>query len=114
MPTRPTNCRAAVVAFAVAAVGCAGGDASPATTESVSPASPIPVVVDTDLAIDDLVALAFLLSSDDVDVLAVTVSGTGEVRCPAGIGVMPRTAGTHRRRGCPGGLWTVDPPGRHP
>ena len=88
MPTRPTNCRAAIVAFAVAAVGCAGGDASPATTESVSPAAPIPVVVDTDLAIDDLVALAFLLSSDDVDVLAVTVSGTGEVRCPAGIGVM--------------------------
>jgi pyrimidine-specific ribonucleoside hydrolase len=45
-------------------------------------------VVDTDLAIDDLVALAFLLSSDEVEVLAVTVSGTGEVRCPAGIGVV--------------------------
>ena len=57
-------------------------DAPPASRES------IPLVVDTDLAIDDLVALAFLLSSDAVDVRAITVSGTGEVRCPTGIGVV--------------------------
>jgi inosine-uridine nucleoside N-ribohydrolase len=46
------------------------------------------VVVDTDLAADDLVALAFLLSSIDVEVRAVTVSGTGEVRCPQGLAVV--------------------------
>jgi inosine-uridine nucleoside N-ribohydrolase len=45
------------------------------------------VMVDTDLASDDLVALAFLLSSTEVDVRAITVSGTGEVRCPRGVEV---------------------------
>jgi inosine-uridine nucleoside N-ribohydrolase len=46
------------------------------------------VVVDSDLALDDLVALTFLLTSTDVDVRAVTVSGTGEVRCPQGLAVL--------------------------
>jgi inosine-uridine nucleoside N-ribohydrolase len=45
-------------------------------------------VVDTDLAADDLVALAFLLSSPHAEVRAITVSGTGEVRCPAGLEVI--------------------------
>ncbi|MDP2772111.1 MAG: nucleoside hydrolase [Nocardioides sp.] len=44
--------------------------------------------MDTDLALDDVVALAFLLSSTEVDVRAVTVSGTGEVRCPQGLKVI--------------------------
>jgi inosine-uridine nucleoside N-ribohydrolase len=46
------------------------------------------MVVDTDLAVDDLVALAFLLSSSNADVRAITVSGTGEVRCPQGLDVI--------------------------
>ncbi len=85
--TRRRRCWA-IVALVTSAAGCAGGDAAPATTNSVPSQSRTPVVVDTDMAIDDLVALTFLLSSDDVDVLAITVSGTGEVRCPAGIGVV--------------------------
>jgi pyrimidine-specific ribonucleoside hydrolase len=48
------------------------------------PGGAIPVVVDTDLAADDIVALTYLLSNPAVDVLAVTVSGTGEVTCPRG------------------------------
>jgi pyrimidine-specific ribonucleoside hydrolase len=86
------------VALALSVASCGGGAAA-STTTSVAPnasttttalpaGSPIAVVVDTDGAIDDLVALTFLLSSDDVDVRAVTVSGTGEVRCPAGIGLV--------------------------
>jgi inosine-uridine nucleoside N-ribohydrolase len=42
------------------------------------------MVVDTDLAVDDVVALSYLASHPGVDLLAVTVSGTGEVRCPRG------------------------------
>jgi inosine-uridine nucleoside N-ribohydrolase len=42
-------------------------------------------VVDTDLASG---ALSLLLSSTDVDLDAVTVSGTGEVRCPQGLEVI--------------------------
>lgn len=45
----------------------------------------VDVVVDTDLAPDDLVALAYLMRHPDVRVLAVTVPTTGIVRCPAGV-----------------------------
>ena len=44
----------------------------------------IPVVVDTDLAADDLAALAFLLRRSDVRVVAVTIAGTGLVGCDPG------------------------------
>ena len=77
-----------VVVLSMAAGGCGGDDATPATTTGVPTAPTVPVVIDTDAAIDDLVALTFLLASDDVDVRAITVSGTGEVRCPAGVGVV--------------------------
>ncbi|HQR25432.1 MAG TPA: nucleoside hydrolase [Nocardioides sp.] len=69
--------------------GC-GDDGNPRGDGSTGPTSDgtgagRPLVVDTDLASDDLVALLFLLSSSEVDVRAVTVSGTGEVRCPRGL-----------------------------
>ena len=43
------------------------------------------MVVDSDLAPDDLVALAYLLRHPDVRVLAITVPTTGLVTCPAGV-----------------------------
>ena len=48
------------------------------------------MVFDTDVAPDDLVALAFLLSARGVDLVGITVSGTGEAHCPAGVDVMLR------------------------
>jgi pyrimidine-specific ribonucleoside hydrolase len=47
----------------------------------------VSVIVDTDLAADDIVALAYLTSHPDVDLLAVTVTGTGEITCPRGADV---------------------------
>jgi inosine-uridine nucleoside N-ribohydrolase len=44
-----------------------------------------PIVIDTDLAADDLLAIMVLLRDPTVDVRAITVAGTGEVRCPAGL-----------------------------
>ena len=44
----------------------------------------LPVVVDTDLSTDDVVALLYLVQRDDVDLRAVAVSGTGLVHCPPG------------------------------
>ena len=68
----------------VATAGCGADEPDPALAEG-----PVrPLVVDTDLASDDLVALAFLLSSPRADIRAITVSGTGEVRCPAGLEVV--------------------------
>jgi len=43
-----------------------------------------PVVIDTDMAADDWLAILFLLSHPDVDVKAVTVTGAGEASCPTG------------------------------
>ncbi len=40
------------------------------------------VVVDTDMGIDDVRALIFLLESGEVDIRAVTVAGTGIAQCP--------------------------------
>ena len=64
-------------------------------TASASPPGPEPVrrrtmVFDTDVAPDDLVALAFLLSAPGVDLVAITVSGTGEAHCPDGVDVVLR------------------------
>ena len=40
------------------------------------------VVVDADGAFDDIKAIVYLLEQPDVEVLAITVSGTGIARCP--------------------------------
>jgi len=48
------------------------------------------VVIDTDLSSDDILALAYLVREPEVDVRAVTVSGTGLVHCPMGLQVLTR------------------------
>ena len=42
------------------------------------------VIIDTDMAADDWTALLYLLQHPAADVLAVTVTGTGETTCPTG------------------------------
>jgi pyrimidine-specific ribonucleoside hydrolase len=61
-----------------------GSDPTASVSTDTSPSREISLVVDTDLAADDLIALAYLASSEDIDLQAVTVSGTGEVSCPRG------------------------------
>ena len=61
-----------------------------ATAEPSRPSDRTPVLIDTDLGWEDVSAIAYLASRPDVDVRAVTVSGTGEVRCPAGAAVAHR------------------------
>lgn len=48
------------------------------------------LLVDTDVAADDLVALTFLLSSPNVTVVGITVSGTGEAHCAGGVDLVLR------------------------
>ena len=43
-----------------------------------------PVVVDTDMASDDIMALCYLLQRHDISVQAITVEGDGEAHGPAG------------------------------
>lgn len=49
-----------------------------------------PLLVDTDVAADDLVAMAFLIASPQVKVVGITVSGTGEAYCAGGVDVVLR------------------------
>jgi inosine-uridine nucleoside N-ribohydrolase len=78
---------AAAVAL-LALTGCTAaydGDGELALLDRVEPdADARPIVVDTDLAGDDLVALAFVLQRPDVRVEAVTIAGTGVVGCDPG------------------------------
>ncbi len=46
---------------------------------------PVPLIVDADLAHDDILALLLVVQQAGVDVRGVTVSGTGEAHCAAGV-----------------------------
>jgi inosine-uridine nucleoside N-ribohydrolase len=58
---------------------------SPLRVDSQPPASGRPVLIDTDMAADDWMAILFLLWRRDVDVKAITVTGTGEAHCDSGV-----------------------------
>ena len=73
--------------------GCAQGPATsdaPAAGATAAGGDVIPLLIDTDVAPDDLVAMAFLLASPKVDIEAITVSGTGEAHCGPGVDVVLR------------------------
>ncbi|MBC7812163.1 MAG: nucleoside hydrolase [Burkholderiales bacterium] len=44
-----------------------------------------PIIVDTDMAADDWMAIMYLLQHPHVEVLAITVTGTGEAHCGPGV-----------------------------
>lgn len=83
----------------------AGSSATPNATPTATTAAPtaalatpqgtiaVPtrtILFDTDVAGDDLVALAFLLATPHVTIAAITVSGTGEAHCEPGVDVVLR------------------------
>jgi pyrimidine-specific ribonucleoside hydrolase len=45
----------------------------------------VAVIIDTDMAVDDWMAILYLLQRTDVNVLAVSVTGTGEAHCDPGV-----------------------------
>ena len=64
--------------------GC--GSQSPAPDPSlIQVQAPKPVIYDTDMAHEDMFAALFLLSHPNVDVRAITVTGTGEAHCGPGV-----------------------------
>jgi inosine-uridine nucleoside N-ribohydrolase len=67
-----------LVSLALSGAGCARSSRLPATP------SRLPVLVDTDMGVDDVLALLYLLGRSDIDVVAVSVAGDGLVRCPVG------------------------------
>jgi inosine-uridine nucleoside N-ribohydrolase len=74
----------------LAVVGCAPNPSpskAPATDATDAARS---LLIDTDVAPDDLVAIAFLVASPKVRIEAITVSGTGEAHCRPGVDVVLR------------------------
>jgi hypothetical protein len=82
---------AALVVLGVVVVGGCNPGVSASTVPSTDAAGvPVSLLIDTDVAPDDLVAIAFLLASHEVDIKAITVSGTGEAHCREGVDVVLR------------------------
>lgn len=104
--------RVALLTLALLAAG-ACGPAGPAGPTFVPPASvrpiptwtladgPRPVLLDTDLDGDDLVAFAILLRDPGVDLRAVAVTGTGLVHCASGVGTARRVLAAFGRDDVP-------------
>jgi inosine-uridine nucleoside N-ribohydrolase len=65
----------------------ASGTATDSAVGWPSP-GPVTMVVDSDVAPDDLVALSFLVASPSVTVAAITITGAGEVRCERGLNIV--------------------------
>lgn len=95
--------RMAIVAIVllVVPVGCGGSVQEPASTgtgttveptRQTSPETPtteapgaVPVVIDTDMSIEGMMSILYLLERPEIEVLAITVSGTGLVHCDPGV-----------------------------
>jgi inosine-uridine nucleoside N-ribohydrolase len=78
-----------VILLALALSGCAGSPSpTPTSLSSLPPTSAPeqtkPIVIDTDMAADDWMAILYLLQRPDVSVKAITVTGTGEAHCGPG------------------------------
>lgn len=78
---------ASTPAATVAATAAPTATTAPRTPQALAP---LTLLVDTDVAGDDLVALAFLVSAPNVTLAAITVSGTGEAHCAGGVDVVLR------------------------
>jgi pyrimidine-specific ribonucleoside hydrolase len=105
MPGRRRLVATMIVVPALFAAACAHDDTrrtvSAGSTTIAASRARVPMVVDTDLAADDIVALYYLLSAPTVRLLAVTVSGTGEVTCPRGVEIAARLLTSMRRSDVP-------------
>ena len=55
------------------------------TTTTTAPPAGTPVVIDTDLSLDGIMAILYLLGRPELDVQAITVSGPGEAHCEPGV-----------------------------
>ena len=85
-----------LVVAACAPQATASPPGSPTATSSPSPsraAGPLPILIDTDMAGDDLLAVMALLREPAVEVLAIAIDGNGEVHCRDGLRNMRRLLG---------------------
>ena len=58
---------------------------TPTPTQTSNIAGLRPLIVDTDMASEDWIAVLYLLKNPDFNVLAITIAGTGETHCEPGV-----------------------------
>jgi len=58
---------------------------TPSTSMTLPAPQGTPILIDTDMAADGIMSMLYLLEHPDLDVLAITVSGTGLVHCEEGV-----------------------------
>jgi inosine-uridine nucleoside N-ribohydrolase len=76
---------AATALLVLSLVGCSAATPSPS---GAGPGGRVPVIVDTDLSFDDLLAISYVVRQPTLDLRAVTVVGTGLVHCAQGLQVV--------------------------
>jgi inosine-uridine nucleoside N-ribohydrolase/photosystem II stability/assembly factor-like uncharacterized protein len=91
----------AVLLLIVAVAAGARAAAAPPEAAASSKATPRAVVIDTDMSVDDWMAILFLLHRSDVSVKAITVSGTGVAHGAPGARNVIRLLDLDGRRGIP-------------
>ena len=74
----------ALASLFLIAAGCSTQGPVP-DPSTIQKAPPRPVILDVDMAHEDMHAALFLLAHPNVDVRAITVTGTGEAHCGAGV-----------------------------
>jgi pyrimidine-specific ribonucleoside hydrolase len=72
-------------AFICLLLTACGGPSAPRGTSTPFAGTPRPVIIDTDMAPDDWLAVLVMLQRQDIDVKAITVVGTGEAHCGPGV-----------------------------
>ncbi len=70
---------------ALVLAACAPASNSVLSTPTPFTGQPRPVVIDTDMAADDWMAILYLLRRPDVTIKAITVTGTGLAHCEPGV-----------------------------
>lgn len=73
--------------IAMTLAACQSSTETPLVPEEPRPvaADAQPILIDTDMAADDWLAILYLLQHPGADVQAITVTGAGEARCDAGV-----------------------------
>jgi pyrimidine-specific ribonucleoside hydrolase len=82
-----TGTTAGAIMIAMMLAACQSSTEKPLVPEKPRPvaADARPIIIDTDMAADDWLAILYLLQHPQADVQAIAVTGAGEARCDAGV-----------------------------
>jgi len=73
-----------IIILSVLLIGCGSQSLTPAPS-LIQIETPKPIILDVDMDLDDMLAILYLTSHPNVDISAITVTGTGIAHCDAGV-----------------------------